>query len=102
MKCVVFFSRFPFEWKNPIGFFFACCIQLPTIFNCVLQIFCDLTFAVAACWLVATFTDDVKAEIDSINQPNGTQRSNVGFTEKFYKLIEFHSMTKQYKRHYIH
>lgn len=59
----IFLYRFPFEWRNPIGFIVAAILEALPIYYAPLLVLSDLFFVFGACKLLSTMADDVCTEL---------------------------------------
>lgn len=99
LKIFFFFIRFPFEWKTPIGFFFACSMEgffFTTLFEIAVY---PLFIYIGICNYSIAFISDLIANINNIKDKyeNSTKRSELTkgeireLKEKFQDVIKFHT-----------
>lgn len=83
-----FFIRFPFDWRNPLGYLMACTseyIGLITVARVGLQI---IIFLSGSCWLLISMAHDIKCELRTIADIMKTKHT---LSNELSEFIEFHS-----------
>lgn len=94
MNMTIFFlyiyllNRFPFEWRDPIGYFVAVLLEAPTFYYAPLVFIFDLFFVFGICKLLAAFVYDIEAELQSLNKHPETNTN-------MYTIIKLYLTTKQ-------
>lgn len=86
-----FFSsldRFPFDWRNPIGYFVAIALVTPAFYYAPLIIICDLFFVFGTCKLLATMANDIETELKTLKKLPELNRN-------IHKIMKMHSTFKQ-------
>lgn len=54
------FDRLPFNWKTPIGYFFAFLLGSGSVFALAYSVLPTMCFAVGSYWLATAFIKDIK------------------------------------------
>lgn len=88
-------ERFPFDWRNPIGYMIAFAIEYLSFFCVVRVAVCLTTFIPGTFWILISITDDLKCDFNTVNELAKSEGSRLQITEKFYELISFQSDAKQ-------
>lgn len=88
-------GRFPFDWNNPVGYFWAATILSPCILYCPIMVLCDFFLAFGVCCHLVAFTDDLKLEIQKFHQQSKINGNNTDFLNIFLSIVKFHSTTKK-------
>lgn len=88
-------GRFPFDWKNPVGYFWAATILSPCIFYCPVMVLCDIFFAFGVCCHLVAFTNDLNSEIEEFNEQSEINGNKTDFMNIFRSIVKFHSATKK-------
>lgn len=99
---ICFFLSFPFEWKSPIGFFFAYLMEgIFFIWLFEIAVF-PLFIYIGICQYSMTFISDVIMNLEDIrdkyNQSTKTHMTHdilIELHEKFHDVIKFHTEAVQ-------
>lgn len=88
--------RFPFNWKNPIGYLFACSMEYIFISNICFAALYSTTFGVGSVFMLVWMNKDVKRDFSSINKAFTVKKNQMEFTKRFTEIIQFYFDTKQF------
>lgn len=91
-------DRYPFDWRNPIGYFWAVALLSPMIFFEPIIILSDLFLAFGVCRFLTTFADDIKFEIKLFREQSEIKDDKIKLIEMFGNIVELHSTSKQLVR----
>lgn len=94
-KNLKFLTRFPFNWKNPIGFTFAISIQYVINITTLIIGKCIGVFLFGTCVVLMLLTNDIKRGLQSINKNAGLKKQRFRIQKQLHELIQFHSSTRQ-------
>lgn len=85
----------PFDWKTPIGYLVAICVELLPI-NCVLTAsICNVCSGVApSCFMIA-FAKDITEEVEALHQNSTVNSNRSEIYKKVRNILQFHSFAKQ-------
>lgn len=100
----LFFVRFPFETKSPLGYIVAIILQATGI--CVISLICTfaILFPVAHCLFLITFTLDLDDEIRMLNDATKIEsyrkeklsaNRRIEIYKELFKIIQFQCDLKQ-------
>lgn len=95
-RCI-FFSRFPFNWKNPIGYIFVVIFEYIISTYAYVVVFGAVFFGIGCCvFVVAIITKNIKNDLKFINE-NATSDPNQLITFKLIKsFIQNHSILEKF------
>lgn len=91
--------RFPFDWKNPIGFLFTAIITYTLgqfAFTFLAQVW---SIGIGMCLFLISLTKDIKSILNRINESgrsSSPQRSRI--TKHITEYVRFHSNAKEFSR----
>lgn len=94
--------RFAWDWRTPIGFFAASCLQCYWIHCVIIMIIGTISLFAKFCTLLGAIAKDVAWQLDDFNTAFiGTRRqatdAKLAQTKlKLIEIIEFHSVTQSY------
>lgn len=88
-------KRFPFDWKNPIGYTAAYGIECAMGGQEFLLSSCLACLGVVAFLLGMAMTKDLRNILFTIQKNNKAKRNRSHGVKKLYQFIEFHSIPKQ-------
>lgn len=88
----IFILRFPFNWKNPIGYLAAFSVQYFGLLIVAGIGVYFLVFLSGSCWLMISMAHDLKYDLNAIA---GVAKSRSKMNNEFSKFVEFHSDIKQ-------
>lgn len=86
----VFFFRYPFEWKSPIGYLAAYFCQLTGTFCCNLTSTTVVTLFIGSCWLDSAFIEDITNNLSLLNKSNANNSGDRTKKDIFRDIIQFH------------
>lgn len=101
LNCTIFsisflsFLRFPWEWRDPLLYPISALIEFVLNFWAVTTCACVLSLYVATCYLFMAFAEDIKHEMNDLNEICSAKGGPVQFKSKISKIIQLHSNTKQ-------
>lgn len=87
------FSRAPFNWRTPSGYLIVFTIQTITIVFMVHMSSCFMSLLIGSCWIVMTFSDELKSELNALNESKSI--NNQELTRKLSNFVQFHTETIQ-------
>lgn len=87
LQCILL-HRFPFDWRNPIGYIFAILLEIPCSYYAPLVLIFDLFFAFGICKLLGAMADDIGTELQYLNKPHELMKN-------IHKFIELQSTIKR-------
>lgn len=96
-----FFYRFPFNTKNPIGYFIASICEYVAIITQAFVVMCIICFAVGITLLLISLAEDIKSALNALEggsnkKEKGKRKSRSKIIMKqLLQLIEFHSNAKE-------
>lgn len=89
------FRRFPFDWKNPVGFLIAISIQY-TMFKYGSRICtCFFALSIGSQLYAIALSKAIKGSLLSINQNNQAKSDEPILLEQINEFIELHSNAQQ-------
>lgn len=93
-----FFLRWPFDWKNPLGYLFFLIAESITCWCINLYGLIGLCFLIGSTWMLMSFTKDITNELAHLNaNETGTsthRQTNVKV--RFNAIIKSYSDAKQF------
>ena len=100
-----FFSirRTPFDWKTLHGYPFAWLIQCATVFSTFFVVCPNVCLSGCMSWLVIMITKDVKSDLQHLNVPGRSIRSQTKAKKNFFIILKFYLGLKELsaKRNYL-
>lgn len=90
-----FIQRFPFDWKNPFGYFVAIELLYLISSSALFIVGCVLAIGVGNLLFAIAMSKSLKVTLYSINQKAYDKSDRKCFVEQLIELIEFHSIVKQ-------
>lgn len=94
--CFCFWTwRFPFDWKNPIGY--SCAVILEYLMTaCIANFVGSLAILGISTYLMgAAINKDIRRNLHSINDNTEIKKNRLIIIEQFSDFIQIHSMAKQ-------
>lgn len=88
-------SRFPFNWRTPVGYSVAFFIQYAVVLQYARVGTCVATFIAGAFWLMISLAKDLKRDLLRVNYIIRDDRSLSKAMDGFAGLIELHINAKQ-------
>lgn len=97
MTCVVcnFVCRFPFDWKNPIGYTFVSGFQYVISLDLLIGTLLAAIFLVGSVKMLVLIPKDLNYDLESINIELKPRQNRVKVAKHFVNVIKFHSDVKQ-------
>lgn len=97
----VFFVRIPWNWKTLSGYLLASLIQLSWLCAGIFIVVSAMLPFYGFCTQFVVFTMDINKKWSNLNsaiidQQNFTTKNRIEFIRRLIKLIEFHSVVKEY------
>lgn len=87
--------RFPFDWKNPVGYIAAIAALILLAEHMVLYIGCFLVLSLGSIIFEITLVKDLKHQLHSINKMAKHRKSRKDIYKTLSEFIEIHTRTKQ-------
>lgn len=81
----------PFDWKTPICYFIVFVTQFVSFYFLLYCCTCIISFLIGSCWILISFTEDMKTQLGSLKQTNGHLENQKILSE----FIESHAKAKQ-------
>lgn len=98
METVIFllsFLRFPWEWRDPFLYPISALIEFVLNFWAVTTCACVLSLYVATCYLLMAFAEDIKHEMNDLNEIRRAKGGPMQLKNRMSEIIRLHSNTKQ-------
>lgn len=90
-------KRFPFEWKNPLGYLIAIGIQYAITAYGVLIGACIISLGIGSFLYVIASTKCIRGNLFAINRcTNDSDKQHIW--DQFIEFIQYHSRVKQFSR----
>ena len=90
----VFTFRFPFDWKNPIGYLIAVGLQLIMVFIALHYVACFLTLAIGSVMFSLSIAEDIKDSLIFIDESAKSKQSLPHMMKQLIELIRFTNLRK--------
>lgn len=93
----IFFSirRFPFDWKNPVGYFFAVTLQYISVVYFFIFTECVIFFGVGCFVFELSATNDLKNDLAAINNSARKKKNKFQALSLVSDFIQSYSNLKQ-------
>lgn len=89
-------KRVPFDWRNPIGYFFAVASECIIVGYEFITIACTLSFAIGVFWLTVSTIREIQHILHSINaKAQAKKNQRMKLKVLFSELIDTHVGIKQ-------
>lgn len=85
------FERFPFSWKDPIGYLIAFTLQSVSILDLFFFVSCCVSLGIGIYMVVTSLTEDIKIILNSINENAKFKRNRLKLSKEIYNALEFHA-----------
>lgn len=85
-------ERFPFDWKNPVGYPVVCLIEYILELNMSIGTLYSMTFELGSVFMLIWMTKDIKRSLSLINK-NATAKLEI--LQQFKQTIQFYYDAKQ-------
>lgn len=89
---MTFFQRFPFNYKNPLGYIFAFLVTYAIIFYMIFFGVARISFMLKTFWNFVSLAKDLKTDLVSIESSTENRPTTM---KQFNKFIQFHTNVKQ-------
>ena len=87
--------RFPFDWKNPIGYLIACTLQfILLIYLFHAAAFC-VSIEIASYLLLISLTKDIKNTVYDMNSSQSDTKLRSTFLKQICEFVQFHANAKR-------
>lgn len=86
--------RYPFDWKNPIGYLMALFYEFLIEFLLIYGAMALLNFSIGVYLLLISLSEDIKCDLCSFNE-SARQSDDSNTVTQFSKLIHYHSKVIQ-------
>ncbi|XP_055302500.1 odorant receptor 43a-like [Sitodiplosis mosellana] len=99
---LIFSSEIPWNWKEPIGYLVAGCVQFTWFYGGIYIVICTMLCFVGFCTLFEAFTLDIGRNLldlnDNIVEAHGHFKSErrIELYQQFSKIIQFHSIARDF------
>lgn len=100
IKTISVFSRLPFDWKTPFGYFLASIFFAGAIYCLLFGIIPVVCLFVGSCWLFISFAKDMTNEISKLNA-SAKAKDYCELKRRFSKLIEMHVDVKKFSESFV-
>lgn len=87
--------RFPFEWRDPIGYLIALLIEYIDAYYISRIGACNLVFIFGSCWFISVLTKDVELELSATNEHFKLSRNEIRLNQEIYQFIGLYETGKQ-------
>lgn len=95
---VLWFSRMPFDWRTPFGYFWYLAFYGFGMVCVVLTAMPTMCLLVGCCWLFSAFAKDITNDLYFLNmslRPNSQRNDRLEFRRDFCQLVQLHSDAKE-------
>lgn len=89
------FSRFPFDWKNPVGYAIAVAFQCLLSLHPMRFIACFLSYGFSAFLFSISVGKDLKHDLNILNRQLKTEPFRCQILKKLIEFIDLHTSMKQ-------
>lgn len=92
------FGRFPFDYRNPIGYLFAFFLQYIALLNLFFYVCCMACIGIGFFMFIISITKDIKNNLRSINEhlkKSMSEHEKSEISTQFLDTIQFHAVAKQ-------
>lgn len=83
------------EWRDPFMYPIAVLVEFGMDFCAVITCSCVLSLYVATCCMFIAFAEDIKHEINELNEIRRTEGGSMRLKNKIPEIVRLHSNTKQ-------
>lgn len=98
VKCPNFYllKRFPFDWKNPIGYLLAITVEYIILAYECFVVACILALAFGGYWFVITGTEEIQCILHLIDDKSQSKKNESNELKAlFAEFVDMHAFTKQ-------
>lgn len=89
------FQRLPFDWKNPLGYLIAACLQY-VMTKCFFIYVASLSsFGIGFYLFSMAMSEDMKLNLNSIKRDSKTRRHQSEAIKQLAKFVQIHTLSKQ-------
>lgn len=92
-------SRFPFDWKNPLGYLFAVTIQCIIATYGLKFLAFSVSFEMGAYFFSNALTKDIIGLLKTINKSAKAKGSHTRILKQLTEFVQYHSDVKQLCNH---
>ena len=89
--------RYPFDWKNPIGYSIAIALTLYLMLKIVDHVRFLLSFSIAATVFIITIVKDLICKLNEVNENLKAKQNRCQIIEKIIEPIRFMFRLKKYE-----
>lgn len=86
-KFVILCCRLPFTWKAPLGYSIAILGSSAATFASVFCCSPTVCFAIASCWLIFTFIEDIESDLSGLNTSKIRKINSQTLKKRFCKIV---------------
>lgn len=83
-------KRFPFDWKNPIGYVVAIAYEYMGGVCTFFVAMAILKYAIVVYFFLFSMIDDIKCDLESINRNAKKKKTRMEVVKQFSEMIQFH------------
>lgn len=106
IRChLLYYFRLPWDWRNPLGYLKAACLQFFWVYSGIFIIISILSTFVGICTLSQGFALDIQQNFTNLTEWNSksmplSNRDSIKCNRKLCDIMEFHSNVKAYVKFY--
>lgn len=90
-------DRYPFDWRNPVGFVFATVLQTITMLYVNLLISTGLSAGVGVYMWAMSMAKDIKNNLNLINEIAKSKRKRSNLLKLLSVTVGYHSTSKKFR-----
>lgn len=87
--------RFPFNWKNPMGYIIAVAFQISMASEALRYMAFALTLPIGGFLWSLSLAEDIKNDANTLNECVRTKRAKSDIFQRFYEIIRCHIIAIQ-------
>lgn len=91
----LFYSRFPFDWRNPLVYLICAITQYLSLYNLAKGGICQICFTISSSLMLMAIGKDLKRDIHFIDEMNKTDLPRNKIRKNLIKFIQFHANAKE-------
>lgn len=92
------FYRFPFNWKNPMGYLIAYTLLLISVLNFIYFVTCCVTLGIGIFVFITSVATDLKNELIAFADRIKIEPNPMIMIKSLHDFIQFHSNGKRYEK----
>lgn len=90
-----FTTRMPFDWRTLLGYPFAWLIESAAVFSTFFVVCPNITLTSCIGLLIISITKDVKSDLQLLNVPGRSIRSQIKAKTNFFRILKFYLGLKE-------